>query len=313
MRAWNLEKRGELSSLRLVEAVQPEPEDGQVLIRVKGSCVDQADLAALQSSDGGGFLRDGRLSVALGFDFAGVVEEIRSGAVSFRPGDEVFGFVTELARAPQGPFSEFVAVDATSIARKPAALSFAHAACLPKAGSAALQGLRDKAKVESGAAVVINGGGAVGFTAVQIAALLGAEVAAVLSSEGEALLNDAGVTAFNAARRLSDLTGPFAAVFDVAGDVTFNDATGVLTDTGAYVTLTRSALFLAGLAQSAFSGRSAHVVSLQSRGSDLQQLAEWAEAGRLRPVLQGTVGYKALPEAYALLGQGSPGPVAIEL
>ena len=99
----------------------------------------------------------------------------------------------------------------------------------------------------------------------------------------------------------------------MAGTVSFTDATRVLTEAGAYVTLTRSPSFLAGLAQSAFSRRSAHVISVQSVASDLRILAGWAEAARLKSAVQDTVDYKALPDAYRMVGPEAPGPVGIEL
>jgi NADPH:quinone reductase-like Zn-dependent oxidoreductase len=79
-----------------------------------------------------------------------------------------------------GSFAEYVANGASKFAHKPANVSFEAAAAVPVAAFTALQGLRDKGKIQPGQKVLIDGAsGGVGTYAVQIAKAFGAEVTAV--------------------------------------------------------------------------------------------------------------------------------------
>src|SRR6185295_16160250 len=94
----------------------------------------------------------------------------------FQPGDEVFGF-------RKGAFAEYVCPLESNLALKPANVSFEAAAAVPVAALTALQGIRDKGRIQPGQKVIISGsGGGVGTFAVQIAKSFGAEVTAVCST-----------------------------------------------------------------------------------------------------------------------------------
>jgi len=96
----------------------------------------------------------------------------------FRPGDEVFGGGVGI-----GGLAEYACATEKSLAPKPAELSFEEAAAIPVAAITALQGLRDKGRIQRGKKVLIDGAsGGVGTFAVQIAKWLGAEVTAVCST-----------------------------------------------------------------------------------------------------------------------------------
>src|SRR6185436_6140835 len=105
-----------------------------------------------------------------GRDVAGVVEAVGRNVTQFKPGDEIFGGCS-------GAFAEYACARESKLVMKPAAVSFEQAAATPVAGLTALQGLRDKAHIQPGQKVLINGAaGGVGTFAVQIAKLFGAEV-----------------------------------------------------------------------------------------------------------------------------------------
>src|SRR4029077_10539287 len=89
----------------------------------------------------------------LGTDVAGHVEAVGRNVTQFRPGDDVFG---ELSRCGFGAYAEFAAAPETTLALKPANLSFEEAATLPTAGCTALQGLR-KGRMERARRGLING------------------------------------------------------------------------------------------------------------------------------------------------------------
>src|SRR5258706_11694143 len=115
----------------------------------------------------------------LAVDIAGRVEAVGKDVKQFRPGDEVFG----VKGFAEGAFAEYVCTVADKLALKPANISFEDAAAVPVAAITALQGLRDKGRIQPGQRVLIDGAsGGVGTIAIQIAKSFGAEVTAVCST-----------------------------------------------------------------------------------------------------------------------------------
>ena len=92
----------------------------------------------------------------LGSDIAGVVESVGPDVTGLRPGDEVFGDLTEFGF---GAFAEYVRVPAAAVTRKPAGVSFKQAAAVPSAGGVALLNLQAFGPIEPGQSVLINGAG----------------------------------------------------------------------------------------------------------------------------------------------------------
>jgi NADPH:quinone reductase-like Zn-dependent oxidoreductase len=176
MRAIVYGRFGPPDVLELREVDQPRVGDGEVLVRVRAASVNPADWSLMTGAPwvarpqmGLRKPRTGRLGV----DLAGVVEAVGANASRFQPGDDVFGVGT-------GTLAEYVAVPEDGLTAKPANLSFEQAAAVPVAGLTALQGLRDKGRVQPGQRVLINGAsGGVGTFAVQLAKALGAEVTGV--------------------------------------------------------------------------------------------------------------------------------------
>ena len=112
----------------------------------------------------------------LGADIAGRVEAVGRHVKQFQPGDEVFGVC-------RGAFAEYACAIEDKLALKPANSSFEDAAAVPIAAITALQGLRDKGRIQRGQKVLVDGAsGGVGTFAVQIAKSFGAEVTAVCST-----------------------------------------------------------------------------------------------------------------------------------
>ena len=98
----------------------------------------------------------------------------------FQPGDEVFG---DKFACGWGGFAEYVRVAEDRLVLKPANISFEEAASVPLAAFTALQGLRDKGRIQPGQKVLVNGAsGGVGTFAVQIAKSFSAEVTGVCST-----------------------------------------------------------------------------------------------------------------------------------
>jgi NADPH:quinone reductase-like Zn-dependent oxidoreductase len=167
----------------LQEVETPVATDDKVLVRVHASSVNRADLDYL-----GGIPAFARLFTGLrapkthrlGLDVAGTVEAVGPNVTTFKPGDAVFGDMTNFGH---GAFAEYVCASERAFALKPEGISFEDVATVPQAGIIALLGLRYKRPVEPGQRVLINGAsGSVGPIAVQIAKARGAEVTGVCST-----------------------------------------------------------------------------------------------------------------------------------
>src|SRR6266403_601155 len=180
-----------LKNLKLENIEKPTPNDDQLLVRVRAASVNPYDWHFVEGTPYvmramGVGLRKPK-DTRLGVDFAGTVEAVGKNVTKFKPGDEVFG-------GRDGAFAEYVCVrEARAVALKPANITFEQAASVPIAGVTALQGLRDKGKVQPGQRVLINGeSGGVGTFAVQIAKSLGAEVTGVCSTRNVDLVRSLG-------------------------------------------------------------------------------------------------------------------------
>jgi NADPH:quinone reductase-like Zn-dependent oxidoreductase len=176
--------------LEIRDVKKPVPNDDQVLIKVRAASINPLDWHFMEGTPYimriGVGLRKPK-DPRLGVDMAGQVEAVGKNVTLFKPGDEVFG-------GRNGAFAEYVCARADrAIVLKPANLTFEQAACVPIAAITALQGLRDKGKIQPGQKVLINGAsGGVGTFAVQIAKTFGADVTGVCSTRNLDLVRSLG-------------------------------------------------------------------------------------------------------------------------
>ena len=181
MKAIVYEKYGSPDVLHLQEVEKPTPNDNEILVKVHTASVNAADLEYLRGTvmiRMGGLLKP--KNQILGSDIAGRVEAVGRNIKQFQPGDDIFG---DSFYYGFGAFAEYVCVPEKALALKPASMTFEEVVTLPQSGLLALQGLRDKRKIQPGQKVLINGaGGGTGTFAVQIAKLFGAEVTGVDST-----------------------------------------------------------------------------------------------------------------------------------
>jgi NADPH:quinone reductase-like Zn-dependent oxidoreductase len=153
MKAIVQDRFGSPDVLELREIDKPQVGESEVLVRVRAASVNPADWYAMagipyvaRPQMGLGKPKSNRLGV----DLAGVVAAVGDDVTRFKAGDEVFG-------AGTGALAEYVAVPGDALVRKPANLSFEQAAAVPVAALTALQGLRDKGRLQPGQKVLING------------------------------------------------------------------------------------------------------------------------------------------------------------
>jgi len=244
----------------------------------------------------------------LGSDFAGVVESAGRSVTRFGVGDAVFGTV-----APRfGAHAEYVCLsESGAVAPMPADVSFAEAAAL--ADATALYFLRDKAGVQPGQAVLINGAsGAVGAAAVQLAVHFGAAVTGVCSGPHAGLVRKLGAesvidytrTDFTRAGRRYDV------IFDVAGKSSFLRCRGVLRSGGVYLTTAPSPAIMVQMPWTARFGRTRAVVAFAglraaaSKREDLLVLRDLVSKSALTAVIGARYSLERIAEAHTRVDAG---------
>jgi NADPH:quinone reductase-like Zn-dependent oxidoreductase len=298
--------------LQMKDVQKPAPKDNEVLVKVFAVSVNAADLHLLR---GDPFLfrlqsglRTPRYPI-IGSDIAGRVEAVGKAVKQFRPGDEVFG---DISGSGWGGFAEYACAPETALVLKPAHLTFEQAAAVPMAAVTALQGLRNKGKIQPGQKVLIVGAsGGVGTFAVQLAKAFGTEVTAVCSTSKRDMVRSLG------ADHVIDYTREdfaqkgqqYDLILAANGNRQLGDYRRVLAPTGTYVTSGGS---MAQLMQAVLLGPWYSKAGGQTIGNllakpNLQDLAfvkELLEAGKVAPVIDRCYPLKETAEAVRYLEAG---------
>ncbi|CAA9410330.1 MAG: Bifunctional protein: zinc-containing alcohol dehydrogenase; quinone oxidoreductase (NADPH:quinone reductase); Similar to arginate lyase [uncultured Rubrobacteraceae bacterium] len=171
-------------SLVDVEVERPTPTGRDLLVRVGAVSVNPVDVKVRAPKDGAE-----EAAKVLGYDAAGVVEQVGEGCELFAPGDEVY-YAGSIDRP--GSNSEYHLVDERIVGKKPRTLGFGEAAALPLTGITAWEALFERLGVgrdgsDGGRTVlVIGGAGGVGSVAIQLAKTAGLTVVATASREESA-------------------------------------------------------------------------------------------------------------------------------
>lgn len=175
MKALLVDNRGEKPSMVMGEQPTPSPGPGELLVKVKATALNRADL--LQKS--GNYPPPAGESPILGLDMAGVVEQVGSDVTRFRPGDPVFGLL------PGGGYAEYCTISEELSLPIPRGWSFEEAAALPEVFLTAWQALVWLGQIGEGETVLIHAGASgVGTAAIQLASrLFGCRVITTAGSE----------------------------------------------------------------------------------------------------------------------------------
>lgn len=297
------------SAPQLVEIDTPVPAEGEVRVRVRAASVNGFDRAVAGGSLKGAM--EHRFPVALGKDFAGVVDAVGPGVIEFAEGDRVFGVVAK-AFLGDGSFGEYVTVPvAVGIATLPEAIDFTTGAALGLAGTAAVDGF-DAAQLSAGQSVLVAGAtGGVGNQVVQLAVAAGATVIATAHSAQER----SQVTALGATE-IVDYTEDVAAqvlaahpegidvVVHLAGDP--SALLPVLAGSGRFVST------LVGSPEQLDAGDvTVAPVMANPAPATLDRLAENNTSGRTTTAIQQTFPLDQVADAFTAFGQGTLGKIVI--
>lgn len=306
-----------LSNVKLADIEKPVPNDDQIQVKVHAVSVNPYDWHFIEGSPkiirgmiGG--LRKPK-DTRLGVDFAGTVEAVGKNVTQYKAGDEVFG-------GADGAFAQYLCRRATgSVAPKPAGLTFEQAASINIAGITALQGVRDKGKVQPGQKVLINGAsGGVGTFAVQIAKSYGAEVTGVCSGRNVELVQSLGADHVIDYTKEDFTKGEqkYDVILDNVANHSLSECRSVLTPNGIYVMIGGGGAneqgFLGAIGKmlnaavySRFVKQKMGMMMAQPSTQDLTLLAEMVQSGKLKTVIGRT--YKSLsevPDAIRYLEEG---------
>lgn len=301
-----------LANLKFQDIEQPTPADNEVLIKVQAASVNPADgiyTGAARIVTG---LRKPKVT-RLGTDFAGTVKAVGKNVTQFKPGDEVFGGRT-------GAFAEYVCVrEDRAIALKPANITFEQAAAVPIAATTALQGLRDKGKIQPGQKVLINGAsGGVGTFAVQIAKSYGADVTGVCSTRNLDLVRSIGADHVIDYTKEDFTKGDerYDLIFDLVGNHPFSERRRILNPNGICVmagiggagwhegVISRLLGELNAYVRSRFVNEKfvAYIASLNK--ADMTILGDLMQSGKVTPVIDKKFKLSEVPDALQYLEQG---------
>ena len=315
MRAIVYEGFGSPEILRCQDVEKPVPGENEVLVKVRAASVNPLDWKLMK---GGPFLV--RVLMGLGkpkirrpgVDVAGVAEEIGRNVTELKPGDEVFGTCV-------GAFAEY-ATSASAfglksvLVKKPANVSFEQAASVPVAALTALQGLRDKGRIQPGQKVLINGAsGGVGTFAVQIAKLFSAHVTGVCSTSNVDMVRSIG------ADRVIDYTQNdftrngehYDIVLDCVGNHSLSACRSVLNPHGRLVlvgapdraatVITRT---IGALLWSWFIPKKMVFFIARMNKEDLTAVGEFIAAGKVTPVIDRRYRLSESSEAFRYVEKG---------
>ena len=248
----------------------------------------------------------------LGVDYSGTVEAVGRNVTQFKPGDDVFGGRT-------GALAEYVSARADrAVVLKPANLTFEQAASVPIAAITALQGLRDKGKMQPGQKVLINGAsGGVGTFAVQIAKTFGADVTGVCSTRNVEMVRSLGADQVIDYTR-EDYTRSdqrYDVILDNVGNRALLDNRRVLNPDGKYVLIGGGGPDdgrwigpfvkpIAALVLSPFVSQDMGMMLADLNKNDLTFLGDLMQEGKVTPVIDRRYRLSEAPEAIRYLEEG---------
>ena len=295
--------------LKVVDIEKPTAGPTEVLIKIRAASLNPLDLVLLKGAPAimRKLLHLKKASVAQpgrpGRDVAGEVAAVGSQVTQFKPGDAVFG-------SCNGSCAEYAVTAESSLVLKPDNANYEQMASVPIAGLTALQALRDKAHVQPGQNVLINGAsGGVGTFAVQIAKTLRAKVTAVCSAGNLDLVRTLGADHVIDYKAADFTKGSvrYDVVFDLVSTHPLSEIRRVLTQRGVCVIAGAlnprmiPARLLASFLLSRIGSRTFTFFIAKLKRDDLVTLSELIAARKVTPVIDKQYGLDRVRDAMRYL------------
>ena len=313
MKAIVYTKYGPPDVLQLTEVEKPTPKNNEVLLKIYATAVTATDCTfrkgdQLSARSFTGLTKP--KNTILGDVLAGEIEAVGQDVTSFKPGDQVFGS----SGSGFGAHAEYTCLpEDGALAIKPANLTYEEAVAVYDGALTALPFLRDKANIQSGQKILINGAsGSIGTAAVQLAKVFGADVTGVCSTANVELVKSLG------AAKVIDYTKEdftqsgetYDVIFDTVGKSSFSRCKNSLTQTGIYLTpVLKLGILLQMLWTSMVGGKKAMITfaglrSASEKAEDLIFLKELVEAGKIKPVIDRCYPLEQAVEAHRYVETG---------
>lgn len=298
MKAVVYDDYGSTDVLRLADVPLPRIGADEVRVRVHATAVNPKDT----------FIRKGRFKLLsgiifpkrVGFDFAGVVDELGVNVHHVKKGDRVYGHLDNFMG---GAAAQYVKVPRTKLAHLPESLDFTQAAGLSLVTQTALQALRDNGNIQPGMRVCINGAsGGVGSAAIQIARLSAAHITTISSARNHAFCRELGadVTLDYATTDITRSDERYDIFFDVFGNHSYESILPILCEGGVYISTVPSRQLVLQQTWTGFFGqKKARLVTVKSNTADLNTITSWVRAGKFRPIIDSVYTLDEIAAAHA--------------
>lgn len=302
MRAVLVDRYGPPEVAQVRDVAEPVAGKGEVVVRVRATALTAADSRVRGARFPRGFRVPARLAFGvrrprrpvLGGVLSGVVEQVGPEVVDLGAGDEVCG----MNGVRFGAHAELVAARADRLARKPADVTHEQAAGLLFGATTALHFLRDR--VRPGSTVLVNGAsGAIGTSAVQLAALAGGVVTGVCGPTNVELVRSLGAdhVVDHTSTPLRALVERYDVVLDTVGTIDIARGRVLLAPGGVLL------LAAADLGQTIRARGDVVAGPAPERREDVAHLLALVASGDLR-VVSRTLPLDGVVEAYRIADSG---------
>ncbi|WP_291853023.1 NAD(P)-dependent alcohol dehydrogenase [Bradyrhizobium sp.] len=333
MKVWQVAREWSIDGMELVERPEPVPGPGQVAVRIRAASLNYRDLLTVLGK-GGAY----KLPLTPFSDAAGEVVAVGANVTRVAVGDHVCpmffqswfdgkpsaaGRRLALGGTSPGVLQEVLVLDAEGVSRVPRHLTSLEAATLPCAALTAWRALFVEANLRPGETVLVQGTGGVSIFALQFAKLAGAAVIVTSSSDeklerAKALGADHTIN-YRAVREWGRAAAGWAGggvdhIVEVGGKDTFPQSLEAARVGGTILVIGVLSGFAQEIAIPTLFGKNLHVIGL-SVGSRrmFEEMAAAIGRNGMKPVIDRTVAFGAVPEALRLMQQGGHfGKIAIQ-
>jgi len=312
MKAIVCTKYGAPDVLQLREIEKPVPKDNEVLVKVHAATATTAGLIGRKGKPIIGRLFTGftkpRKNI-LGMELAGEIESIGKDIKLFNIGDKVFG----KTGIDLGAHAQFKSMPENgTLLIKPNNMSYEESAAVVEGSLTAFNFLKNKANIQSGNKVLINGAsGSIGVAAVQLAKYYGAEVTGVSSTSNLELVKSLGADKVIDYKK-EDFTKngeTYDIIFDTVGKSSFSKCKNSLNKKGFYLDPAKISTVFPMFWTSIFGNKRAIMAATYLRPAnkltkDLIFIKDLIEKGKIKAVIDRDYPLEQMADAHRYVEKG---------